>query len=262
MPHPTTSSAALAGNVISGNDIGVQVVGLKTANGNIVGGQEWIPNNLIGTDKNGMAPVSNLEFGILINNSATNTIGPDNLLSANGVGGVELLNAGSVANRVIANQIGTNINGNLAFQSISFGTATTSDDITVYQKAQLNGVVVLGASNNTIGATTSTRGQGNYIAGNIQVGVYVTSRDFHNRIFPEPVGNATSGNTFNHNPIYGVLFYDAPNNLAPRFEGRSGGLVNNTFIHTKTPFRNFMGSFDIKTKSVTGKSKKPHSSTP
>ena len=201
--------------------------------------------------------MSNLEFGILVNNSASNTIGPDNLLSANGVGGVELLNAGSVANRVIANQIGTNINGNLAFQSISFGTATTSDDITVYQRAQLNGVVVLGASGNTIGATTSTRGQGNYIAGNIQVGVYVTSRDFHNHIFPQPVGNATSGNTFNHNPIYGVLFYNAPNNFAPRFEGRGGGLINNTFIHTKTPFRNFMGSFDIKTKTVTGKSKKP-----
>jgi streptogramin lyase len=251
---------AAAGNVISGNDIGVQVVGLKTANGNIVGGQELIMENLIGTDATGTRAVSNLEFGILINNSASNTIGPGNLLSANGVGGVELLNAGSVRNRVIGNRIGTDINSKLAFQSTSFGTATTSDGITVYRNAQLNGVVVLGASSNTIGATTSTPGQGNYIAGNIQVGVYITSRDFHNQVYPQPVGNWITGNTFNHNPIYGILFYDATNNLAPRFVGRGGGLVNNSFIKTRTPFRNYVNSFDIKTKLVPSQAKKSHPS--
>ena len=97
---------------------------------------------------------------------------------------------------MISNRIGTDINSNLSFQSTSFGTATTSDGITVYKNAQLDGVVVLGASNNTIGATTSTPGQGNDIAGNIQVGAYITSRDFHHNVFLlKPIGNQVSGNT-------------------------------------------------------------------
>jgi hypothetical protein len=80
----TTSSAA---NVISGNNIGIQIGGFTTANltGNVVQG------NLIGLNAGGNAPLQNLNGGIILDNASNNTIGGPaanaaNVIAFNGVG--------------------------------------------------------------------------------------------------------------------------------------------------------------------------------
>jgi len=212
-----------------------------------------------------LQPVSNLDVGVWINNSQGNTVGPGNLISANGIAGIEILAASSKLNLVAGNTIGTSIDGRL------FPTLTKNPDlvssnpqsgIPVFTHAQLNGVVILGASQNTVGLIQNVSGsQANVINGNIQVGVYITSRDFAGLTYPTPVNNAVSGNTIQNDGIYGVLLYDAPNNAIRPFTSQNRNLINNKFGGDKINFRNYRSGFDIPTRLQTtgpkAKSTKP-----
>ena len=118
----------------------------------------------------------------------------------------------------------------------------------MYTNAQNDGVVILGASNNTVGANKRLNGSaGNTISGNLQVGVYVTSRDFNGMLFSVPTGNTVSGNVIQHRRLYGVLLYDAPNNAVRPFTSPSRFLSKNTFGGETTSFRNFQAGFDAGT---------------
>src|SRR5262249_46191635 len=151
-------------------------------------------HNFIGTDLSGRIPVSNRALGVFINNSPLNRIGPGNVASANGIAGIEIFAEGSTNNQVTGNIVGTGIDGtrfppkNPNKKDLSSGGPEPG--IPVFSLAQLNGVVIIGASRNTIGQSKKIAGSAaNTINGNVEVGVYITNRDFDGRVFSTPVGN-------------------------------------------------------------------------
>jgi parallel beta-helix repeat protein len=235
-------TGAGAANVLSGNVVGVQIAGLNQGNGVILGGSNVVAGNLIGTDWTGTQAVANLDVGVFVNNSAQNIIGPGNVLSANGIAGVELLLGASKANLIVGNIIGTSILGQ-RFPTPKKATLRSSNPqqgVPVFERAQSNGVVIIGASGNTVG-------EGNSISGNVQVGVYISSRDFRGGSYPRPVNNVVSGNTIQHDGLYGILLYSAPNNRVRPFTSQSPQLARNTFGGNTFNFRNFLVGFDIRT---------------
>jgi hypothetical protein len=240
----TTSGA---GNLLSGNAVGVEITGVKQNGGQVFGSGNVVAGNLIGTDASGTQPVSNLDLGVFVNNSQGNVIGPGNVIAANGIAGVEIVADGSQQNLVAGNMIGEGIGGEIFS---SRGRAVLSSNgpepgIPVYADAELNGVVVLGASNNTIGVDKRVSGSaGNTISGDVQVGVYITSRDFDGKVYPVPINNSVSGNLIRSNGIYGVLLYDAPNNPVRPFTSSSRFLIKNRIGAQEISFRNFQAAFD------------------
>ncbi len=150
-----------AGNLLSGNVVGVEITGVKQNNGQVLGSGNVVAGNLIGTDASGTQPVSNLDLGVFVNNSQGNVIGPGNDIAANGIAGVEILNDGSQQNLVTGNMIGEGIGGQI-FSSKGRSVLSSNGPeagIPIFADAQLNGVVVLGASNNTIGVDKRIAGQ-------------------------------------------------------------------------------------------------------
>ena len=232
--------------------MGVEITGVKQNNGQLFGSGNVVAGNLIGTDASGTRPVSNLDLGVFVNNSQGNVIGPGNVISANGIAGVEILADGSQKNLVAGNKIGEGINGEI-FSSKGQPTLSSNGPepgIPVYANAQLNGVVVLGASKNTIGVDKRIAGSaGNTISGNVQVGVYITSRDFNGMVYSVPINNSVSGNTIRSDGIYGVLLYNAPNNPVRPFTSSSRFLVKNKFGGQEISFRNYQAGFDAGTSS-------------
>jgi Right handed beta helix region len=239
-----------AGNVISGNAVGVQISGVKLSTGQVLGAGNIVAGNLIGTDLSGTHPVSNLDLGVFVNNSQNNTIGPGNVISANGIAGVEIINDGSQRNIVMGNTIGEGAGGQIFSprgEPILTSNGTESG-IHVYADAQLNGVVVIGASSNTIGYEKSIAGSaGNAVSGNVQVGVYISRRDFMGNAYSVPVNNAVSGNTVRSDGIYGILLYDAPNNPVRPFTSLNRKLATNKFGGQEIDFRDYQAGFDAGT---------------
>jgi len=248
-----------AGNALSGNLIGVEIDGIPQSTGQFAGSGNTVQGNLIGTDASGTIPVSNLDLGVYIDNSKQNLIGPGNVISANGIAGVEIFNQGSKGNLVAGNVIGLGLHGqgflpHTAHKDLI--SVSLPPAIPVFSGAQLNGVVILGASQNTVGQLTGLSGsQANTISGNVEVGVYVTSRDFGNRSYPVPVNNVISGNTIQSDSLYGVLFYDAPNNTIRPFTSQNRKLVGNTLGHNQSNFLNFLSGSTISTPVPTSTSR-------
>jgi len=137
-----------ARNVISGNNTtGVQFEGDGTT-GNVALG------NYVGTDATGMVALGN-KWGVGIVDGAQNnvvggtTAGARNVISGNEFG-VQFEIASTMSNTVLGNYIGADVTGLAAL-------------------GNLTGVVILGASNNTIGGEAA--GARNLISGNYFVGV-------------------------------------------------------------------------------------------
>ena len=248
-------------NLISGDDVGIEITGLKQSNGQFLGSGNLVAGNRIGTDVSGTQPVSNLDLGVYINNAQGNVIGPGNDIAANGVAGVEILAEGSTGNLIAGNTIGLAVNGGIFSNRAStmLRSHTPEAGIPVFSDAQLNGVVILGASGNTIGLNKKIHGSApNVISGNVEVGVYITSRDYNGVGYQVPTGNAVSGNILKFNEIYGVLLYNAPSNQVPPFNSRNRALVKNRYFKNKISFRNYQGSFDGSTTLSTRSSRPKH----
>ena len=161
-------TTAGAGNVISGNaNYGIHV---------LLGLNNDIAGNFIGTDATGMAAVGNGFDGVLIDNSSENTV-QGNLISGNGRAGVYLA-LGSTLTMVVGNDIGTDAAGNPVLGNVSYG-------------------VYVASSGNQIGGTGP--GQGNLIAGNGK-GVVVNN----NQTATEPVDNQILGNSIYANATLGI----------------------------------------------------------
>ena len=184
-------SAAGAGNLISGNATNYGVgVGISDAgtSGNLVEG------NLIGTDATGRSPLGNNDDGVEIGNGASdNTIGgpgpgDGNVISANAGDGVGLGDAGTTANVVRGNLIGTDSSGTAPLGNGNRGVG-------IYD----------GASGNLVGGTAT--GDGNTIADNVWEGIaiYAASDDFveGNRIGTDFTGLGAIGNQLNGIGIWG-----------------------------------------------------------
>ncbi len=147
-------SATGAGNVISGNtQNGVEIAGDAATN--------LVAGNMIGTDSSGTIALGNSLAGVAISSVGTpgNTVGGTttaarNLISANKGAGVAI-SGGASADVVAGNYIGTDVTGSLALGNLG------------------GGVAIAGASDNTIGGTTTTAR--NVISGNTGVGILVMS---------------------------------------------------------------------------------------
>ena len=183
-------------NVISGNQQGgVYVIG-SNGTGNLIAG------NYIGTDQSGQSALGNALSGVYVGDAAgffvsnqngpitgsasENTIGGAedtigssqvpgrNVISGNGLDGVEISGAGASANLVEGNYVGTDSNGSYALPNQLFGVG-------IHQ----------GASDNTIGSQTLANGDGvpgaaNVISGNDGAGIRLTD--------PGTTGNIVAGN--------------------------------------------------------------------
>lgn len=183
-----TSSNVIAGNHIGTNkagtgDLGNNDVGilLTSSNSNTIGGttngsrniisgnngvgvgldadsdSNTIAGNYIGTNTNGTAAIGNSNHGVsLANGSSSNTIGGTsgsarNIISGNGVRGVNTEDSGTDDNLILGNYIGTNTTGTAA----------------IANSAQ--GIGISNGSGNIIGGTAS--GARNIISGNTNTGV-------------------------------------------------------------------------------------------
>ena len=131
-PSNTQPNNEVLDNLVSGNLIGVQITGVGTGQG-VPLGLDVISGNLIGTDPSGNNPNPNFEYGVDIENSAGNTVGgltpgSQNILSANGIDGVEIFGgtsqvsasssksgAAAARNLVIGNTIGDDSSGRPGF---------------------------------------------------------------------------------------------------------------------------------------------------
>jgi hypothetical protein len=199
-------TAAGAGNLLSGNTIGVF---LASDNGNLVQG------NLIGTDVTGTRALGNV-LGVSIL-SSNNTVGgtahgAGNVISANTYAGVQM--APGSGNVVQGNYIGTDITGNVAL-------------------GNHNGVNIVGGANNVVGGTAP--GAGNVISGNTNFGISIDTSSRNvvqgNLIGTDitgsqPLPNTSNGiNIFNSaNDTIGGTAPGAGNTIA--FDGHDGALVD------------------------------------
>jgi hypothetical protein len=213
-------TAAGAGNLISGNSIGVLVA---------VGTNDQIEGNLIGTDVTGMAAVPNTSDGVFISGATSIQIGGTsaaarNIISGNNGPGVQIDGSNNV---VEGNYIGTVITGASALANKG------------------GGVVIQDSSNNVVGGTTA--GAGNVISGNQNYGVAIRAIDgspLNNLVEGNFIGTDPAGMTAIANTTGGVIVSDAPGTViggttaAARNivsgNGAGGGVQINNQIDTAT----------------------------
>jgi hypothetical protein len=224
-----SSTVALGGtnvgsrNLISGNNVGLLLIGTATTN-------TLVEGNFIGTDTNGTADLGNSQEGIRIDGSPANTIGgtasgAGNLISANHWG-LTITGAASANNMVQGNFIGTDVSGTLPLSN------------------ELDGVLFLAsASNSTIGGIQAKNG--NTIGYNVRDGVRVESATsmndaiLSNRIF--------RNGALDVDLVPPAVFPPGPNNLqaAPVLTKAASGF-SNAFITgslTSTPNTTFTIQF-------------------
>jgi len=187
-------------NVISGNG---QASVLVVAQGIVITGATasgtQVQGNLIGTDVNGTAALANLGIGVLIIGSPGNSIGGTatgarNVITGNGIHGVEIDAAGATGNFVQGNHIGLDISGNV-------GLGNAGD-----------GVFISNAPGNIVGGTVAAAA--NAISANAQAGVHVLGIGASaNTVQGNFVGTDAAGGLDRGNSQHGVFIDGAPNNI-------------------------------------------------
>ena len=177
----------------------------------LTNGNNVIAGNYIGTDVTGMAALGNGDAGIMMRNSANNTIGGTtaaarNVVAANGgsgalnaAHGIVMLLAGAFGNRVQGNYVGTNAAGTAALGNVGGGVV-------------LNG----GAHDNLVGTDgdgVNDDAEGNLISGGSQhegAGVILAATGTNNnRIAGNRIGTDVTGTAALPNNT-GVFFYPGP----------------------------------------------------
>jgi CSLREA domain-containing protein len=162
-------------NVISGNGgHGVRIDGVNASNNRVRG-------NFIGTDVSGTVALGNINSGVAVFGSNSNTVGGTaaaarNVISGNGGVGVLLSGGGAGANVVQGNYIGTQADGASALPNLLGGVSVSN-----------------GASGSSVGGTAA--GTGNVIAFNGGDGVSVSSGT-GNRVLSNSIH--TNGSTAQH----------------------------------------------------------------
>jgi Astacin (Peptidase family M12A) len=178
-----------AGNLISGNNDGVNIGGTGTTGVQVFG-------NFVGTTSNGLAVLPNTNIGVYLEQGTQgNSIGgalpgAGNLISGNGTDGVQLHDDGTSFNTIQGNLIGTTKTGlaplgnNGVAVSIYLGTGNTVGGTTAAARNVLcastnEGIFLYFANNQTIqgnyigvGADGATP-MGNGLTGFTQPGIYV-----------------------------------------------------------------------------------------
>jgi CSLREA domain-containing protein len=199
----TATGCTVRGLVINqfGNH-GIHISGAG-ASGNLVAG------NFIGTDANGTTDLGNIDDGVFIESGPTNTVGGTtaasrNLVSGNGLKGIDISNATASGNVVQGNYIGTDANG----------TAAIGNDE--------HGISIADAPSNTIGGTAA--GAGNVVSGNALHGIEIIfGNATDNTVQGNYIGTDVSGTVALSNGEQGVVIADAPSNT---IGGTTGGARN------------------------------------
>ncbi len=173
-----------ARNVISGNNSdGVEVNGATAIN-------NWIANNLLGTDQTGTLDCGNSGEGIVVTLAGSTRIGGSsagegNLISGNAGYGVELSGVSATANLVLGNTIGLSAT-NSALRNTGSGVHITSN-----------------SRSNIIGGITA--GAGNRIAFHGARGIIVDDVDCTNNTFRGNSIYANSGLGIDLSPVNATL---------------------------------------------------------
>ena len=155
----TGAPNVISGNVVSGNVF--SGVSLSESTGDIVAG------NLLGTDINGAAALKNGINGLTLINSAFNRIGGSsvserNIVSGNGLYGINIFGPRSVGNSILGNFVGTDVAGKKAVANLRTGILIFNSPLTV------------------IGG--SGEGQGNLVSGNGRGGINIDGSAVHDHI--------------------------------------------------------------------------------
>ncbi|MFB2921046.1 S8 family serine peptidase [Aerosakkonema funiforme] len=190
-----------SGNIISGNGSGNSSAGIS-----IIGSENQILGNYIGTDVTGTKAIGNFDSGVLIGFGSNNIIGGTttearNIISGNKGIGVSLQNIGTTNNQVLGNYIGTDITGTKALGNSS------------------PGVSIFNAPNNIIGGTSPAARNlisSNYTGVNIG-GVSATG----NLVQGNYIGTDVTGSQGLGNNFAGVSIFGGSNNTI-------GGTANGT----------------------------------
>ena len=181
-----------AGNVVSGNRSGGIGVHGDTARGNLIQG------NLVGTDATGFKALGNRFSGITFRSASANTVGGSvtgarNVISANGLGGVQFHNTGFSNNIVQGNFIGADITGTNALGNHE------------------DGILLWAGTDNLIGG--SAPGAGNVIVGNRRYGITVYLGAQRTRILGNSFGTDLTGTRALGNSGPGIIISDAYNSM-------------------------------------------------
>lgn len=182
-------TAAGAGNVISGNEVGVYFYGPEASDNHLQG-------NIIGLDASGSIALGN-EYGVRITGADGNLIGGTdpaarNLISSNRTG-IYLVGAGASGNRIQGNYIGPDASGSS------------------FPGRQPVGIYVNNVPGNEIGGNSEAAG--NVIFGG-QVGVILRGSAAHsNRVRGNLIGTDAAGIAPDTRMDGGVLIVDARNNI-------------------------------------------------
>jgi hypothetical protein len=225
-------TTAAARNLISGNlQNGLGIFG-SSATGNLVEG------NYIGTNATGTAAIPNAVQGVLVNGGAASNIiggsaaGTRNLISGNGLDGLQFADAGTSGNLVQGNFIGTDVTGATALGNTRLGVlmnlnsagnviGTNGDGIGDNLEGNVisgngNWGVNIGGANGDVvaGNLIGTNASGAAAIPNIAGGVLVNFGSQNNRIGTDANGvsdtaerNLISGNTGD-----GIFFGDSGTN--------------------------------------------------
>ncbi len=194
--------------VISGNLVGVEIDG-PSSSANLIAG------NFIGTDKSGSANRGNSEQGVLIEGSASNTIGGTmagarNLISAN-QWGIQIDGAGATDNFVEGDFIGTDTTGSQPLGN------------------EINGILFSGgASNNTVGGAAA--GQGNTIAFNDEQGIDVQAGTGDSILSNSIFSNAQQGIALAATVSIPVITGAAGGGTGSNVQGSIASAVDTTFL--------------------------------
>ena len=194
-----------AGNLISGNDIGLSITSFApyAQNNNVQG-------NRIGTDVSGTSALGNLRWGVHVGGSArfnrvgSVAIGAGNLISANGTSGV-FVDDEAIFNNFLGNRIGTDVTGTEALGNLLHGMELE----TVQTGATIGGVI---------------SEAGNLISANGGHGIWLAPETGPTTIQGNLIGTDVSGTILMGNGMKGVMI-DSPVGSAP-IGGTSPGAGN------------------------------------
>ncbi len=202
---PGSDGSSIQGLAINSFTSGIYLSG---SSGNTIRG------NFIGTDVTGTAKVAN-STGIFIVDASNNIIGGStasdrNIISGNDYGIYLLQDLSTIGtasnNQIEGNYIGTDATG-------------------IYNLGNGYGIIINGASNNTIGGTAI--GASNLIAGNGSSGVWIATYTTNT-----PINNRIQGNSIFGNGELGIdlipgLYTSSPNGVTPNDPGDADTGANN-----------------------------------
>ena len=196
------TTAAGAGNVISGNGYGI-VLGNGASNTDVIG-------NRIGTNPAGTAAIGNADYGIRVLQASTTVIGTavlGNVISGNLQAGVYVQSQAS-GTQILNNRIGTDVSGTLDVGNGGSG-------------------VIVDGTNTSVGGLLA----GNVISGNGGDGIDVSATTATAYILNNRVGTTANGLGALGNDAYGLRLLGGSNvvigspNLGNVFSGNGRGVT-------------------------------------